>query len=282
MLQSITEFVKLTNAKKLTEVCLMGEKKTEETQQPSQGGLFQSKGLMTLVLAVLVVVVAFNQYQITILYSIPVPVRVVAVAAAPAASAGSQSQDVVLSQSVPSALAAPPDMMPKGVPAIYGAELGVKYEDISSSNPNVQLTIDKLTNLLGADPGNVLKGAELQRYVKIGSMIACEYCCGANTMVFPNGQPACGCAHSYAMRGVLGYLIKNHGSEYTDEQLLEEIGKWKVLFFPEPMQRKVAVLQANGIELNYINIASEKYRGAESGAQITSSGTSGASQVGGC
>ena len=260
----------------------MGEKKTEEEAQEKREGIFEGKGMLTLVLAALVIVVAFNQFQIATLYSIPLPTKVVAVAASASGGASSGQPAATVSQSAPGTLAAPPDIMPTGTPPVYGAEIGVKYDDLTSGDGGrVDMTINKLAGILGDDPGNVLKGDDLARYVKIGSMIACEYCCGATTMVFPNGQPACGCAHSYAMRGVLGYLVKNH-PEMTDDQILEEIGKWKVLFFPGPEQQKAAVLQANGIELSYINIASEKYRGAESGAQISSSGTSGASQVGGC
>ena len=260
----------------------MGEKKTEEEAQEKREGIFEGKGMLTLVLAALVIVVAFNQFQIATLYSLPLPTKVVAVAASASGGASSGQPAATVSQSAPGTLAAPPDIMPTGTPPVYGAEIGVKYDDLTSGDGGrVDMTINKLAGILGDDPGNVLKGDDLARYVKIGSMIACEYCCGATTMVFPNGQPACGCAHSYAMRGVLGYLVKNH-PEMTDDQILEEIGKWKVLFFPGPEQQKAAVLQANGIELSYINIASEKYRGAESGAQISSSGTSGASQVGGC
>ncbi|MEM2138358.1 MAG: hypothetical protein QW568_04685 [Candidatus Anstonellaceae archaeon] len=262
----------------------MGEKKNEAESQPSQGGLFEPKNLMMPVLVALILVVGFNQYQIATLSSLPVPKEVVVVQGTPSGTTSQTASVQGTQQSIqsPGTLAAPANnIMPSGVPAIYGEEIGVKYEDISSANPNVQATIDKLTNLLGGEPGNVLKGADLERYTKIGSMIACEYCCGAKTLVFNNGQPACGCAHSYAMRGVLGYLVKNH-PDMTDDQILEEIGKWKVLFFPGPEQSKAVVLAKANIPLTYINLASNKYRGAESGAAITPSGTSGASQVGGC
>jgi len=165
------------------------------------------------------------------------------------------------------------EVIPKGVPEVYGKELDIRYDDISASNPKTtQSTIGILANL---DNSITLTGDDLQRYIKIGSMIACEYCCGATTLVFSNGQPACGCAHSYAMRGLEKYLIKNHRSEYTDDQILEELGKWKVLFFPDVHIQKAAVLKSQGIELNYINLASNKYRGIEQGA---SSGQ----MVGGC
>jgi len=165
-------------------------------------------------------------------------------------------------------------IIPKGVPAVYGKELGISYDDISTSNSQTtESTIGILTNI---DNSVTLTGADLTRYVKIGSMIACEYCCGAQTLVFSNGQPACGCAHSYAMRGLAKYLIKNHGTDYTDDAILEELGKWKVLFFPGVHETKAAVLKSKGIEINYINLASNKYRGIEKGQ------SSDGAMVGGC
>ena len=116
----------------------------------------------------------------------------------------------------------------------------------------------------------------MQRYIDIGLQISCEYCCGADSIIFSNGKAACGCAHSYAMRGLAKYLIKNHGTEFTDDEILEELGKWKVLFFPGIHETKAAVLKSKGIELNYINLASNKYRGIETGQQSSSG------MVGGC
>ncbi len=165
------------------------------------------------------------------------------------------------------------EILPTGVPKIYGDELKIRYDDISATNSqSTEATISKLTQI---DVSETLKGAELERYVRIGSAIACEYCCGAKTLIFSDGSPACGCAHSYAMRGLAKYLIKFHGDEFTDEQILEELGKWKVLFFPDIHEQKAAILKSQGIELNYINLASNKYRGIETGQ---SSG----SMVGGC
>ena len=168
------------------------------------------------------------------------------------------------------------DPRPAGTPAIYGAELGVNYDDVSEANPGLaDQTIAKLSKY---DREMSLEREQLNRYIKIGSSISCEYCCGAQSIIFSNGQPACGCAHSYAMRGLAKYLIKNHGSEYTDDQILEELGKWKVLFFPGVHAQKAAVLEKSGIQLNYINLASNKYRGAEKGSVSGSGG----SMVGGC
>lgn len=165
-------------------------------------------------------------------------------------------------------------VIPTGVPKIYGSELKVSFDDISPQNPQLaDATIAKLANL---DQTLTLEGSNLQRYIKVASQISCEYCCGAESIIFPNGQAACGCAHSYSMRGVAKYLIKNHPTEFTDDEILEELGKWKVLFFPGIHQTKAAVLKEKGIEINYINLASNKYRGIEQGQ--SSSG----SMVGGC
>ncbi|MEK6835676.1 MAG: hypothetical protein AABX55_01520, partial [Nanoarchaeota archaeon] len=90
------------------------------------------------------------------------------------------------------------------------------------------------------------------------------YCCGADAITFPDGQAACGCAHSYAMRGVAKYLLTEH-PEMKDEAILEELGKWKTLFFPDTMKAKAQVLKDKDIELNYINLASNLFRGIEQG-----------------
>lgn len=154
------------------------------------------------------------------------------------------------------------EIMPVGLPDVYGKELEVSYDDVSASSAEkADATIKKLGNL---DTSLSLKGEELKRYIGIASRISCEYCCGAATIIDTNGEPTCGCSHSYAMRGLAKYLIKNHPS-MSDDSILEEMGKWKVLFFPDQHRVKAAVLKGKGIELNYINLASQKYRGIEKG-----------------
>lgn len=153
------------------------------------------------------------------------------------------------------------DVTPKGIPEIYGKELGVSYDDVSSSNQQkADATIKKLGVL---DNQIKVSGEDKDRYIAIVSQISCEYCCGVESIIFKDGSAACGCAHSYAIRGLVKYLIKNHPAEFTDDQILEELGKWKTLFFPGQMGKKAAILQEKGIELNYINLASNKYRGIE-------------------
>ena len=172
------------------------------------------------------------------------------------------------------ALVSASEIIPTGTPAIYGNELGVSYDSVSSTNPTLaNQVIAKLGNL---DRTITLQGDDLQRYIDIASKISCEYCCGATSVIFSNGEPACGCAHSYAMRGLAKYLITQHGDQYTDEEILGEMGKWKVLFFPGIHEQKAQVMQAQGISTDYVSLTSNQYRGIEKGQ--ASSGD----MVGGC
>ncbi|PIO07770.1 hypothetical protein COU59_02850 [Candidatus Pacearchaeota archaeon CG10_big_fil_rev_8_21_14_0_10_34_12] len=160
------------------------------------------------------------------------------------------------------------EIIPTGIPAIYGEELGLQYDYVSEGNP--QLANQAISFLGNFDRTLNLEGANLERYINIlynmHGGISCEYCCGARSIIFSNGDMACGCAHSYAMRGLTKYLVLNY-PEMSDEEILEEIGKWKVLFFPGIMEGKAQVLESNGIDsTNYINLASNKYRGIEQGA----------------
>ena len=155
------------------------------------------------------------------------------------------------------------DIVPKGIPEIYGKELGISYDDVSLNDPKkADLTIRKLAIF---DVNLNMTSKNLERYIKITNSISCEYCCGAEAITFQNGQPACGCAHSFAMRGLAKYLLTEH-PEISDDAILEELGKWKTLFFPDTLNAKASVLKDQDIELNYINIASNKYRGIEQGS----------------
>ena len=166
------------------------------------------------------------------------------------------------------------EVIPQGVPLVYGNEMGISYNDVSPNNLALaEATIAKLTQYEDMQ----LNSEQMKRYIKIGSSISCEYCCGAEAIIFPNGERACGCAHSYAMRGLAKYLLTKHPN-MTDDEILSELGKWKVLFFPGVHQQKAQALEANGIDsTNYINLASNKYRGIEQGQTGSTGG-----MVGGC
>ena len=166
-------------------------------------------------------------------------------------------------------------IIPTGIPDRYGDTLSVSYDDIDPNDPRrADAAIARLAQI---DRSVELTGGDLERYINIlyhheGGM-SCEYCCGARSIIFESGDMACGCAHSFAMRGLTKYLILEH-PDLTDEEIFEEIGKWKVLFFPTQMQAKADVLEGQGIEPTYENIASNRFRGIEQG--------SGGGMVGGC
>lgn len=127
-----------------------------------------------------------------------------------------------------------------GVPEIYGQELGVSFDSVQQSI-NVMRQYDPTY-------GNnkiTLAGEDLERYINIGLRISCEYCCSAKSIIRNDGQAACGCAHSIAMRGLLAYLVQNHGVEYTDDELLRELARWKGMYFPKQMIKKMAAQLQN-------------------------------------
>lgn len=115
------------------------------------------------------------------------------------------------------------EIMPKGTPD-YGEEAGVSYDNVESS----------LRTLAGYEKIISLSGADQERFIKIATTkgTACEFCCGIGDAGFgtSTGRIACGCSHNVAFGGLTKWLIKN--SDYTDDQIVEEIGKWKLLFFP--------------------------------------------------
>jgi len=208
-----------------------------------------TKIIHIILIAVITIIILFNQYQVSSLYKVI------------GGKGGGSSVKGITS------------VIPTGIPVVYGVELNTAYDDI---NPNDQKGADATISKLGSFDNSIeLTGDLFDRYIKIGTQISCEYCCGAEAIIFSNGKAACGCAHSFAMRGLAKYLLKNHADEFTDDQILEELGKWKTLFFPGIIAQKAAILKEKGIELNYINLASNKYRGIEQGK--TSGG-----MVGGC
>jgi len=155
-------------------------------------------------------------------------------------------------------------IIPTGTPAIYGEALGVAYDDISIAEPG---RANKAIRLLGnIDRSINLEGEDLDRYIRIASQTACEYCCGAKSLIFSDGQAACGCAHSYAMRGIIKYLITEFPDQFTDEQILAEAGKWKILFFPGIHENKAAVMKSQGLSTDVVSLTSNKYRGIEKSA----------------
>lgn len=123
----------------------------------------------------------------------------------------------------------------QGAPKIYGQEMNVSFDDVQAS-----LDVMKIYDPDYGSNKLILSGDDLKRYINVALKISCEYCCGAKSIIRPDGKGACGCAHSQAMRGLLAYLIKNHNAEYTDDELLRELARWKAVYFPKQMIKKLA------------------------------------------
>ncbi|OGY46253.1 MAG: hypothetical protein A2744_04650 [Candidatus Buchananbacteria bacterium RIFCSPHIGHO2_01_FULL_44_11] len=195
----------------------------------------QKSTLPIVLMSTLALVLIFNQSQLGILRQIIVENTTEGIETGPVAGNGNVSGN---SNSQPGIdlVALAKNFLPFGIPPVYGAELKVSFDDpVAAINVLAQYEQDTRPNKL--------TGEKLERYIKIGQSTACEFCCGATTMVFPDGSKACGCAHSAAMRGVVAYLLEN--TNMTDQQILGEANKWKAVFFPGPMTQKFAV--ANGL-----------------------------------
>lgn len=134
-------------------------------------------------------------------------------------------------------------VIPTGTPD-YGQELGVSYDDPVSS-------INILSALDNQIPTSSLTSEQRERYIQIGLRASCEFCCSAPAVIDSNGNAACGCAHSAAMRGLAKWFITNHPNDYNDKQILVELGKWKTLFYPrDSVKKAIAIAEANNGELD--------------------------------
>ncbi|MBI2598487.1 MAG: hypothetical protein HYW50_04795 [Candidatus Diapherotrites archaeon] len=141
------------------------------------------------------------------------------------------------------------EMIPRGTPEGYGSELGVSFEKpVESMAILAAFDGDLYPN--GTHKFEGLSETQKQRYVQIGQSISCEFCCGATYMVAPNGKPACGCAHSAAMRGLAMHLLINSENEYSNDEILAELTKWKTMFFPKQMIQKAIDLKAKNGEIS--------------------------------
>lgn len=122
----------------------------------------------------------------------------------------------------------------EGMPDIYGQEMNVSFDQVQAA-----INVMKRYDPTYGQNKIILGGDALKRFIDVGLKISCEYCCGAASIIRSNGDAACGCAHSQAMRGLLAYLIQNHGNEYSNDELLRELARWKAMYFPKQMIQKL-------------------------------------------
>ncbi len=127
------------------------------------------------------------------------------------------------------------EITPKGTPD-YGAKAGVSYD-------NVEAGLRTLTGYATIS----LSPEEQSTYDKIASVpgTSCGYCCGSTTL-----DQNCGCSHNIALQGLTKWLIQN--TDYSEEQILQEIKNWRILFFPQPALQEE--LQNRNIDPNAVGL----------------------------
>jgi hypothetical protein len=129
----------------------------------------------------------------------------------------------------------------QGIPTAYGAELNVSFDQAQQA-----INVMKQYDPTYGKNKIILEGDDLQRYIDVGLQISCEYCCSAVSIIHANGKGACGCAHSQAMRGLMAYLIQNNGDQYTNDEILRELARWKGIYFPKQMIQKLSTQLQEG------------------------------------
>ncbi len=164
-------------------------------------------------------------------------------------------------------------LIPTGTPA-YGNELSVSYDDPAKS-------LAALANLDYQIPTKTLTAEEKQRFVDVGTKISCEFCCSAPAVIDQNGRDLCGCAHAASFRGLAKYLIKAHPNDYSDDQILLELTRWKSLYYPRNMVEKASALINNRMELTAANLNDRQLLSKLSSGDTSSIGQL-PSMVGGC
>jgi len=127
-------------------------------------------------------------------------------------------------------------VVPTGTPFyVLEGEGAAKLQGVSFDDP---LTSQKVwASLLGSRRFGTANALQLtpeeeQRWQKLTSVFTCDFCCGGPNSVTTISR--CGCAHSYAWQGMAKFFIKYY-PQYTDEQILGEMTKWKAIWYPQGM-----------------------------------------------
>ncbi len=68
------------------------------------------------------------------------------------------------------------------------------------------------------------------RYGRLISTFACNFCCGSPNDVTFSGN--CGCAHARGARGFFKYMLSQYGDTYSDDQLYGEAYRWQAIWYP--------------------------------------------------
>ena len=127
-------------------------------------------------------------------------------------------------------------VVPTGTPS-YALE-GPGAEKIKGASFDDPITSQKVwASLLGSKRFGSANAIQLtqeeeKRWNKLTSVFTCDFCCGGPNSVTTINR--CGCAHSYAWQGMAKFFIKYY-PQYTNEQIMGEMTKWKGLWYPQGM-----------------------------------------------
>ncbi len=242
---------------KIKETTLLDENNSKNERETSNKSYFSLGNMQIFLIIVTVIIVITNQYSI---YAITSSDRVSLSSSNNNKALGtSASQQEVIDL-----------LISRGTPK-YGQELGVTFED----------PVKSLNTLASIERKVKLDDSQKQRYITIESKISCEYCCGAPSVIDNQGRSACGCSHAAALRGLGTYLLNYHGKEYTDEQISEELGRWKALWFPKQVIQKGLNLQAAGEPVSIFSATSNTIKVQVNG-KVTKDLSGLPDMVGGC
>lgn len=117
-------------------------------------------------------------------------------------------------------------LVPTGTPW-YGQEAGVSFDD----------PINSLNRWNQVERQIQLSPEEEQRWGKIIGVFTCDFCCGSPQS--PTRISQCGCSHAGAWKGIAKFFVKNYGEKYSDTQILGEMTRWKALWYPGPMIKRI-------------------------------------------
>lgn len=201
-----------------------------------------SEKLAILLIAIVGLVILFNQFQITQVNGLLVSGGSIGGGghlSGPSAGKGTTIEVADTGDVVNDVIAA---LLPTGLPEQYGTELGVSFDDPVNS-------LSTLAKLDRAIPTSSLTPEEMERYVAVTTQISCEFCCSAPSVADSQGRSLCGCSHAAAPRGLTKYIIKNHPDEWTNDEILWDLTRWKSMWYPRNMVEKGVALVSNGMEL---------------------------------
>ena len=196
------------------------------------------KNWMFIAIGVVAVLMLFNQYTISSISS-SLGGKSLSFGSGPTAGKTSSAVKVEAGADVVKNVMA--IMIPKGLPKDYGQEVGVSFDDpVPSLTKMAQLDYKISTDSLNAE--------QKQRFIEVGTKISCEFCCSAPSVIDSQARDLCGCQHAAAFRGLAKHIIINH-PDWTNEEILWDLTKWKTEFYPRNMVQKGIALAQAGLEL---------------------------------